>query len=135
MRSRNARTIVPLVLAATLSSCNDSQGVEGCLGDVDVSVIRSDPPAFSWSPACGVSDLQVSDGANRIIWGIQGGVGKNEIEPPVTFGVVPEGASESFEPGELDRGFSYIVRVFRLHPDDRTGEIEFLLAGEDIFRW
>lgn len=123
-----------LFVAVWLVACTSSQDVEGCLGDVDVTVRRTIPPRFSWSPACGISNLAVVDPSYQAVWGIEGHVGENAIESPIDFGIVPDGAFESVQPAKLQPGNSYIVRVFRLHRN-ASGEFELILAGEENFPW
>ena len=134
MKSSNLHpNLLAILLAGALTSCSDPAAA-GCSGDVDVSVVRYDPPVFSWAPECGVSNLAVGDPAERSLWHIHGGVGENTIEPPVTFGIVPKGAGESVPPGELQHGNLYIVRVFRLHQEP-SGEYTLIQTGEQNFPW
>jgi hypothetical protein len=81
-----------------------------------------------------VSILAVVDPAEQSLWHIHDGVGENGIEPPVTFGIVPEGAGESVPPSELQHGNVYIVRVFRLHQES-SGEYTLTQTGEQNFPW
>ncbi len=126
------RLLLPL-LAAAVSACSDPPGVEGCLGDVDISVVRFDPPEFSWTPGCAVVSVQVDDAADRSMWIIRAHVNENELTPPITYGVVPRNAVEEFSPQPFLHGNFYIVRVFRLH---RVGEeVQYLFAGQQNFPW
>lgn len=130
---RAARAYV-LVSAAWLTVCATPHDVAGCSGDVEISVIRYNPPVISWVPNCGISTLVVADAANQPVWSVHGGIGRNGLVPPVTFGVVPSGATEEIPPGELQHGNFYIVRVFRL-VRDRSGELQLVSAGENNFPW
>ena len=127
------RRLPGLVLLLTPLGCSEP-GVEGCSGDVEVSVVRTDPPSFSWVPACGISNLSLGDPAERSLWLIHGPIGENNILPPVTFGIVPEGADESVPPGQLQHGNVYIVRVWRLRPDG-AGDFQLVKTGEQNFPW
>lgn len=127
------RTLAVSLLLSSLCGCEDPQGIEGCLGDVQLSVLPGSPPTFTWVPECGISNLAVSDGSGQVMWGIHGPVGENSIEPPVTLGVTPEGATEAVAPEELRDGFGYTVRVFRLHRAS-DAELQLIRAGEAHFR-
>ena len=51
-------------------------------------------------------------------------MGSNEIVPPVTYGVVPEGATELTAPTALVAGVIYDVILFRFTgPGDDDGEL------------
>lgn len=125
--------LLPLLVNALLG-CSSPEEVDGCFGDVDVSVIRSNPPSLSWEPGCGISNLAVIDAANETMWLIHAHLGENTIVPPVRFGVVPDGALEEIPSRQLQHGNSYIVRVFRLRRDAR-GEFQLVKAGEKNFPW
>jgi hypothetical protein len=125
---------VLLSVAAWLGACSSPQDVAGCSGDVEVSIVRFDPPVISWTPDCGISTLAVDDAANRTMWSVLNPAGENAIVPPVTFGIVPDRATEEFPPVELTHGNFYIVRVYRVHRD-RAGALQQLKAGEQNFPW
>jgi hypothetical protein len=125
---------VLLSVAALLGACSSPSEVAGCSGDVELSIVRFDPPVISWTPDCGVSTLVVDDAGNQTMWSILSPGGANAIVPPVTFGIVPDEATEEFSPGELKHGNFYIVRVYRLHRD-RAGALQLLEAGEQNFPW
>ena len=123
-----------LVLGLTLGSgCGGPSDIEPCSGDVAVSIVRFDPPQFSWEPGCALSSLVVLDAADQPFW-LVGDNGDNRIEPPVIYGVVPDGASEEVPPRAFQHGNSYIVRVFRVRRD-RSGELQHFQAGEQNFPW
>lgn len=134
MLPRRVGALTSSLLVTTLLGCADPQGADGCLGDVELSVVRGTSPTFSWLPECGLSNLAVLDAANQSVWGIHGPVGENVIAPPVTFGVVPDGAQRDGAPGELRPGYGYVLRVFRLRRI-AAGEFEVLQVGETNFRW
>ena len=129
-----SRGWVLLSVAALLGACSNAQDVAGCSGDVEISIVRFDPPVISWTPDCGISALAVDDAANRTMWSVLNPNAENKIVPPVTFGIVPGQATEEFPPGELLHGNFYIVRVYRLHRD-RAGALQQLKAGEQNFPW
>lgn len=133
MLSGEIRVLTFAVLLSALCGCENPQEVEGCLGDVELSVLSGNSPSFTWAPECGISNLAVLDGAGQVMWGIHGPVGENAIVPPVRFGVSPDGATQSAPPQELRVGEGYVVRVFRLH---RTsgGELQLIRNGEAHFR-
>jgi hypothetical protein len=128
------RQLAVTIVFAQAIACSDINDVEGCLGDVDVVVQRISPPMFSWSPACGISILAIVDPTFQAVWGIEGEIGKNAIEPPIRFGAVPANATESAPPKALQPGHSYIVRVFRLQRGSND-ELELVLNGEQNFSW
>ena len=121
------------LLAAGILSCSEPD-TEGCTGDVDLSVTGSSLPSFSWVPDCAVTSLTVVDGGEQGLWEINAQIGENTIESPVRFGQVPDGASESEPAGQLLRGNTYIVRVFRV-TNDNSGNHNIFRAGEEIFPW
>jgi hypothetical protein len=130
----SSEACVLLSVAAWLGACSSSQDVAGCSGDVEISVVRFDPPVISWTPDCGVSALAVDDAADRSMWSIVNLAGENAIVPPVTFGIVPDRATEEMPRVELQHGNFYIVRVYRVHRD-RAGALQQLRAGEQNFPW
>jgi hypothetical protein len=126
--------VLAILLGGIICACSEPDGVDGCFGDVDVSVVRTNPPSFSWLPVCGISNLAVVDGGVQSLWLIHGTVGENRIGPPITFGVVPDKTDQSVPPGQLQHGNVYIVRVFRLRPDG-LGGFQLIKAGEQNFPW
>ena len=84
-----------------------------CPSQVTISVSAGTEPTFSWTPPCRLFFLNVEPAdAGNDLWGIISR-GSNAIEPPVQYGVVPAGATQSMEPEELVAGVSYAVYVFR----------------------
>ena len=133
MLSGELRLLTLAMLVTTLWGCGNPQEVEGCLGDVELSVLSGNSPSFTWAPECGISNLAVFDGAGEVMWGIHGPVGENVIVPPVRFGVIPDAATQSTPPEELSVGGGYVVRVFRLHRTSE-GELQLIRSGEAHFR-
>lgn len=100
---------------------------------MELSVAGGSSPTFSWAPSCSLSSLVVVNASEEALWNVQAPVGRNTLVPPITYGVVPEGAHQEGPLEILDPGFGYAVRVFRL---ERTSDDELisLQAGESFFR-
>ena len=81
-------------------ACSESAGPNyptGCMtSTVTVTVSPGLTPEFSWTPDCGVWALQVIavTPANQTMWATTRPLSKNELTPPVTYGIHPAGALE-----------------------------------------
>ena len=108
------RTLWLLALSAGLA-CSDPAGpgtsVPECSGPVTVSVSSGTSPTFDWTPECRLFLLLVELGAGDQWLVISDG--ENAIEPPVRYGVVPEGAREDEAAVPLEPGQTYDVTLGR----------------------
>src|SRR4051794_30062805 len=83
------------ILVAAGAGCSNPAEVSECHGDVEVTVTRGPAPLFNWTPVCGISFLTVVDRGDQSqgYWDVSAGSPANTLVPPITFGVVPKGAS------------------------------------------
>ena len=126
--------VVLVMSSAALMSCSDAaEPPAGCLGDVELIVSGGSAPTFGWVPSCSLSSLIVVNASEAALWNLQAPVGRNTLVPPITYGVVPEGAHQEGSLESLEAGFGYVVRVFRL---ERTSNDELISVqgGEAFFR-
>jgi len=136
-RRSAARRRVGAIAAAVVavfagsSSCADPVQPGICAEPVYIRASSGSVPEFDWRPRCYLSGLTVNDAAGREMWTIYGGVGENELGPPVRYGAVAPGVTETKSPEQLVPGVSYRVRVFWLVQGD--GEIRWFWAGEASF--
>lgn len=123
------------VIAVMAIGCSDGPSGAGspvpeCTGPVSVTVGAGTAPRFTWTPACRVFFLLVEPAAaGTDLWSIISD-GANVIAPPVTYGVVPSGVTESDSPTPLVGGTAYEVYLFRwTGPGSQDGE----LVGSSTF--
>lgn len=125
-----------ILLLLLLPACSDDDPTvpEGCdpaTSAVDVHIDPAEPVVFDWSPRCGVVMLLVEEEASGSdVWGAivpedesavwSDPAKANLIEPPVTFGEVPDVAEmigPPGQPGALMSGVAYDVALWRIMPD------------------
>jgi len=102
----------------------NTQALADCPSEVTISVSGGTEPTFSWTPACRLfwMNTELAD-AFTDQWSIICR-GSNAIEPPVQYGVVPAGATQSTAPEALVAGVLYKVAVGRFTgPGEEDGEI------------
>jgi hypothetical protein len=115
-------------LAALTPGCNDgmdSSPLPECSAAVNLSVGSGTTPVLNWAPACRLFLVLVEDPTGT---GDQWGVlsdSTNGIQPPVRYGMVPEGATkEVLPPTPLQSGHEYRLIVFRFTgPGHEDGEL------------
>ena len=124
-----------LVSAAFLCiGCGEDEEVLGplpeCTGAVTVSVSTGSTVVFGWSPKCKLFFLLVEPvGSGHDLWSTISD-STNAIAPPVTYGVVPNGAKSWLAAEDLVPGQAYNVYVYRwTGPGRQDGE----LAGSAQF--
>lgn len=122
---RRVSLLVTLTVVMLVGCSDDSSGPEElpeCTGQVTVSISAGTEPTFNWAPACRGFLLLVEEGATDV-WSVIT-LGSNDLAPPVTYGVVPAGATELDTPVPLMVGTTYDVILFRhTGPGDDDGEI------------
>lgn len=126
-------------LAVAVLACDDGAGPDdgACDGPSDLSIdAAGSPPLFTWTPSCGVADVEVirldNDGpggpnTDESVWRIQ--ASSNTITPPVTYGSVPVGATEFIPDAVLVSGEQYnvVTRVYDPVSD------QYLLQNQEVF--
>ncbi len=115
-RSSFIATSLAAVAGLAALSCSSSEPVTACKSGpgVVVSASAANPPRFAWSPACFAFRLEVEDSAATTLWSVQAGDTLNAIAPGVTYGVMPQGATQqNIAPVPLQSGHLYEVGVFR----------------------
>jgi hypothetical protein len=125
--------VTALILTAPGCSGATSATPEGCIRNVEVTVLPGTNPSFAWSPACGMSSLSVitvpsAPGVNEeTMWGFS--VPENSpIGPAIRYGSAPDGATVWTQPRTLVPGARYRVRVMLTLGGDGllgSGEREF----------
>jgi len=114
-----------LALALALASCGDSAGPSGggCDEPITLTVSSSTSPSISWTPACTVAEIQITQlnepvDTLQLKWWVQSET--NSIRPPVSYGSTPPGATLLLGPKALFGGTQYLVTL--LVRDPTTGE-------------
>lgn len=125
------------VIALTLSvvGCDGTSSVtpDGCIQNVQVTVLPGANPAFVWSPACGMSSLSVvtvpsvAGVSEETMWGFSVSE-QSPIGPAVRYGRAPDGATVWSQPRSLVSGETYRVRVMLT-----LGGDGLLGSGEGVF--
>jgi hypothetical protein len=111
------RLLLLAVAAALLAGCDDDPAgvrendeVVDCGDDVasvEITVSGGASPVIDWSPRCRVTLLLVEEGAHDI-WSLRGDEDANDVEPPVTYGVAPQGLTGA-EAEPLRAGHTYEI--------------------------
>lgn len=135
---------IALLLAVSLVACGDSTGSSfptGCkTSNVQITVSPGLTPRFEWTPDCAVWDLSVyrTDGVypngtprRNKVWETFT-LFRNELSPPLIYGVHPPGAEAPYGQGPalpLEAGGSYEV-VLSVTSNDLTPS---RVAGRESF--
>ena len=131
-RSGHALTLIGLFLFAA-GACSGPPDVPECHGQIQMAAVPGTPPVFNWTPECMVAYLVVEDrGDGTGYWSVSSPPGEHIIQPPVTYGVVPEGAIQDHGPNPLEAGGAYRVIAFLVRRDqagnltpERIGDAPF----------
>jgi len=117
--------------AIVLVACGDSptESAAPCtddIGSVAVSVGSDAQPSINWDPSCGVAMLLIEQGGSDQ-WFVttddstwDDAAQANQIVPPVAYGAVPAGASQSGSAETLVRGVVYEAVLWRILPTGST---------------
>ena len=128
---------MPLVVCVpALISCQDPLAVNDCPAQVEITLSAGATPDIDWAPRCHVNGLLIfSAYTGATIWTVyaeppvtcddNGNCTKarNTLYPPVRYGVVPPGSSQSFPvagapPAPLLVGWPYSIYLRRANPPD-----------------
>ena len=122
-------------LLLTALGCNGTSPVtpEGCVQNVQITVVQRANPVFSWSPACGMSSLSVArvpstPGVNEEAMWAFSLPEQSPIGPAIRYGSAPVGATVWTQPRALVAGATYRVRVYHT-----IGGDGLLGSGEGAF--
>lgn len=137
---RNIIKLIPIsILIVTtfiLFCCEDPIGPGNCPNHVDVMAQIVEQPIFYWSPTCEADVIIVyyngvsPTGINVLnpVWFIDGN--EKGISPPITYGICPNGVTETISAIQLIEGEKYTIKVIRkiegISPYDYIGELDFL---------
>jgi hypothetical protein len=102
-----------------------------CTADDLVTLTVSSGPGtrFSWSPTCLAFRLAVVDTAGTYLWEIEADSG-NTLASGITYGVVPDNATETVPSSALVAGRRYVAGLFRRvgpPPADSVAEVQVIL--------
>jgi hypothetical protein len=114
---------ISLAFGSTLAACGDGGGpsqAAPCSGNVTVAVTAAPAPRFSWTPVCAAIQVQVTQG-QQLVWSVTDPGQAGSLRPPMTYGILPAGASQGLAPGALQAGLAYTVTVFWLDPQVPPG--------------
>ena len=130
MRTLVRSTVVVVAMSFSAAACGEETGPPTpCLDDTGVvlAVATGASPRFNWSPACLAFRLGVTDSVGTFVWQIDADSG-NTLHSGVTFGVVPDGATETIPAAALQVGQRYAVGLFRATGDSVPNEASLLTA-------
>lgn len=117
--------LIALTCVMGLACSSDATGPGAappvCTGAVAITVSSGTSPSFNWTPACRLFFVNVELGASDQ-WSIISD-STNAIAPPVQYGVVPVGASQStLDVTPLQAGQTYDVNLlYWSGPDAQDG--------------
>ena len=99
-----------IVLVSLVGAVGCGESTEPCNGAVSMTVSSGTAPTLSWNPACAVAAIVVSeDASSNVMWEVAASA--NEIDPNVSFGQTPSGASVIVSPTPLTNGVTYTVSL------------------------
>jgi len=119
MRKKSSALVVLCSLVTLVAGCEGvSTVIAPCSQNVEVSVGGGSVPIFLWTPACGMSQIDVSTvpatggGQPVFVWSFH--VPENEpVGPLVQYGKAPDRATVSVQPQPLVPGATYRVQVWQ----------------------
>ena len=127
--------VLGLTLLLAGPACSDSTDISECHGQIQMSATPGAAPVFDWAPECMIGYLVVEDRGDRTgYWSVFSPPGQNIIAPPVTFRVVPDGATEDGPSIPLVQGGAYRVFAY-LMDEDQNGEITTQQIGQADFNY
>lgn len=129
---KSATALVSVTAALACSDSNAPGTLPECTGAVTPKVGSGTTPRISWTPACRLFLVLVEEPAGGAgdQWGVLSD-SSNAIATPVTYGVMPAGATkESQAPTALVTGQQYHLVLYRFtgpgHEDGTlAGEVDF----------
>jgi len=119
MTTHWSRVAATCLISVALSCSGDrspTANVTPCDGSLTVTVTSGTTPTFDWAPNCGVNRMIVLP-ANPPPGLITEGWTVNSVnglfKPPITYGVLPDGADRGDAAAPLVAGRTYQVTVYR----------------------
>lgn len=120
MPSRCLNAVATCLICWTVGSCSadgsTAAKVAPCEGRLTITVTSGTRPTFDWSPDCGVNRLVVlpaNPPPGPITQGWTVSSASELFEPPVTYGVLPNGADPGDAATALVAGTTYQITVYR----------------------
>ena len=118
------RSLAALLFAGSVSGCRVSDAnaplatCDGPLTSMTIQLSGNEPTSFSWSPRCSIGGIIVETNGTTApgadTWIVHDPNGR--IAAPVSYGVVPDNATEVLSPIPLVKGSKY-----RIHLIDGSG--------------
>ena len=120
-----------LILSILLvMACSDDDNttvpvvVPDCSVVDSITVTAGSELTFSWAPNCRLMGWNIEPAGSGADQWLVLSEGSNSIEPPITYGVVPEGAREIHAAEDLVPGTEYDLYLFKwIGPGAQDGEI------------
>jgi hypothetical protein len=106
------------VAVVLLVACSDDEPaapivVPECSDPLTITVTADSVLTFSWTPYCRLMgwliELAADGGDKWIVWS----EGSNSVAPPITYGIVPDGATQVHYAGPLIHGTEYKLLLHR----------------------
>jgi hypothetical protein len=110
-RVRGTRQAAAIVLGAVVAACNGAEPPAPCTQPSSLTIGAGLTPTIDWSPPCLVYRLEIQDSTNTVVWQIQT-TGGDRLTSHITYGVVPEGATQVVAPVPLESGKFYAAGLF-----------------------
>jgi hypothetical protein len=113
-----------LTIASLLAGCSTSTSPASCEAAAvgELTVTSGLTPTFSWAAACPAIDLAVFDPTTGAgLWEVH--AGSRQIAKPVTYGVLPPGATQTHSALTLQTGATYGVYLSILAGGDTLSAV------------
>jgi len=125
---RRTPTWCASILAMTLAACSGStEPLTPCSGAITPHVDTGTQPRFTWSPRCGVAEIEVmappSNGGTTEMWHLVGDGGL--IGPGVRYGGQPSGTRTDTPATPVTRGTDYAVFFTVQSPHSVVGSLSW----------
>jgi hypothetical protein len=131
---RRVRTTAVAILATSLA-CHDATAPapSPCVGSIEVGVLTTTQPTFTWSPQCGISALTVTTVSaipeEEVMWGFTVSE-QAPLGPAIVYGTNPRGANVWTQPKHLSVGKTYRITVTYT-----VGGDALVASGATTFTW
>ena len=102
-----------VALGCSADNVTDPVVLPECSDIESITVATGPELSFSWSPACRLMGWNIEPAGSADDQWLVLSEGSNSIAPPITYGVVPEGAREIHEAEVLAPGAEYDLHLFK----------------------